>query len=160
VASVAVAGSLLPACSSSTPAPFRSEPPARGDVIAARVIAEDPTFDPETARRPRFVPCQGLSGCARSSPESGEFYPGVIVPTPADASVDYSQEFVLYLAGASFDQATLDGTTVHVRVARQARDFQMVKLDGQQVLTIAYPTFSFEDENGSVICTSDWGGCG
>ena len=144
MASVAVAGSLLPACSSPTPAPFRSEPPPRGDVIAARVIAEDRTFDP------RF----------RGGAASRHFYPGVIVPTPADASVDYSQEFVVYLAGASFDQATLDGTTVHVRVSRQARDFQMVKLDGQQVLSIATPSFSFEDESGAVICTSGWGGCG
>jgi hypothetical protein len=149
----------MTACSSSTPAPFQSRPPVPGDVIAARTIAEDPTFDPSVTRRPRFVPCQGLSGCARSSPATGEYYPGVIVPSPVDASVDYSQEFVLYLTGASFDQATLEGTTIHVRLATKPRGFQMVKLDGQGVLTVGSPAFSFENEGGTVICTSGWEGC-
>ena len=159
VASVAVTGSLLTACSGSTPAPFQTESPLRGDVIPARVIAEDRIFDPETATRPRFVPCEGLSGCARTSPQ-GDYYPGVDLPSGIDSQVDLSQEFVLYLAGGDFDQATLDGTMVHVRLAGTAKGFQMVKLDGQQVLAIPNPTFSFETENGTVICTASWGGCG
>jgi len=36
----------------------------------------------------------------------------------------------------------------------------MIKLDGQQVLSIPSPTFSFEREDGTVICTASWGGCG
>jgi hypothetical protein len=159
VAAVAVAGSVLTACSSGTPAPFRSEAPIPGSVIAARVIGEDPTFDPEAAKRPHFVPCSGLSGCARSSPEAGEFYPGVTLPTNIDDQVDYSAQFVLYLAGATFDAATLDGATVHVRVTKSARGFQMVKLAQQDVLTLASPTFSFQTADGTVLCSSSWEGC-
>jgi len=160
VAAVAVTGSLLAACSSSPPAPFASEPPIRGDVIAARVIAEDVAFAPANAKRAKFVPCQGLSGCARTSPGSGDYYPGVNLPTSIDSQVDPTQEFVVYLVGSAFDQATLDGTTIHVRVQPKSKGFQMVKLDGRGVLPIADPTFSFEDETGKVICTSAWEGCG
>jgi hypothetical protein len=158
VASVAVAGVALTACSSSTPEPFRSDAPIPGSVIAARVIADDPIFDPDAARRPHFVPCRGLSGCARSSPEVGEYYPGVALRANVDDEVDYTEQFVLYLAGAAFEQATLDGTTVHVRVSARARGFQMVKLTGQDVLTVE-PTFSFQTADGSVLCTSSWEGC-
>jgi len=157
VASVAVSG-MLTACSASTPAPFRTEPPQPGDIIPARLIAEDRAFDPSTATRPRFVPCQGLSGCSRTSPE-GDFYPGVDLPSAIDSQVDFSQEFVIYLAGGDFDTATLDGTTIHVRLQRTSHGFQMVKLDGQGVLSIPSPTFSFENEDGTVICTSGWEGC-
>jgi len=160
VASVAVTGSLLAACSSSTPAPFASEPPLRGSVVAAGVLAEDPAFDVTSARRARYVPCQGLSGCARTSPASGSYYPGVILPTDVDGQVHYSQEFVLYLVGATFDQATLDGSTVHIRLETRPKGFQMVKLDGQQVLAIPGLVFSFENPSGHVICTSGWQGCG
>ena len=160
VASVAVTGSLLTACSSGTPAPFRTEPALAGSVVAAQVLVTDPTFAPSDAKRPRFVPCQGLSGCARSSPATGDYYPGVVVPSGVDGKVDFSQELVLYLVGVEFDQATLDGTTVHVRVAPKTEGFQMVKLDGQDVLAVIDPRFSFEDENGAVICTSMWEGCG
>ena len=160
MASVAVTGSLLTACSASTPAPFRSEQPIRGSVVPAKILTDDAAFDPASARRARFVPCQGLSGCARSSPVSGDYYPGAVLPTGVDAQVDYSQEFVLYLAGATFDQATLDQSTVHVRVELRAKGFEMVKLDGQDVLATPSPTFSFEDPNGRVICTSGWEGCG
>jgi len=159
VASVAVTGSLLTACSTPTPAPFPTEPPVRGEVIPARLIAEDRIFDPGTATRPRFVPCQGLSGCARTSPQ-GDYYPGVDLPSGIDSQVDLSQEFVLYLAGGDFDQATLDGATVHVRLTETTKGFEMVKVDGQQVLSIPNPTFSFEREDGTVICAASWGGCG
>ena len=158
MAAVAVAGSVLTACSSSTPAPFRSEAPITGTVVAARVIADDPTFDPDAAARPHFVPCRGLSGCARSSPETGEYYPGVSLPPKIDDEVDYTEQFVLYLAGASFEQATLDGSTVHVRVSKRESGFQMVKLSGQDVLALN-PTFSFQTDDGTVLCTSSWEGC-
>jgi hypothetical protein len=160
VAAVAVAGSLLTACSSGTPAPFASDTPVRGSTVAAEVLANDTSFTSSYAKRPRFVPCQGLSGCARSSPVTGDYYPGAIVPTAVDSQVDFSQEFVLYLVGAEFDQATLDRTTVHVRVQPRSKGFQMVKLDGRDVSLIADATFSFEDENGNVICASMWEGCG
>jgi hypothetical protein len=160
VAAVAVAGSLLTACSSGTPAPFRSEPAIPGSTIAAEVLITDTEFAPSDAERPRFVPCQGLSGCARTSPEVGDYYPGVIFPSAVDGQVDFSQEFVLYLVGAEFDQATLDGTTVHVRLVKKSKGFQMVKLDGQDVLAVVDPAFSFEDTNGALICGSGWEGCG
>jgi hypothetical protein len=160
VAAVAVTGSLLTACSSGTPSPFASETPVRGSAIAAEVLVNDTLFTPSDAKRSRFVPCQGLSGCARSSPATGDYYPGVIFPTGVDGRVDLSQEFVLYLVGAEFDQATLDQATVHVRLVTKSKGFQMVKLDGRDVLTIVDPTFSFEDETGAVICTSMWEGCG
>jgi len=159
VAAVAVTGSLLTACSGATPAPFRSEPPLTGDVLAARVIADDTAFDPDTATRPRFVPCRGLSGCARSSPETGSYYPGVTLPANVDDEVDYSEQFVLYLVGAAFDQATIDGTTVRVRLSRRAKGFQMVKLTGRDLLGFPSPTFVFQDEAGRRICTSSWEGC-
>ena len=160
MAAVAVSGSLLTACSPSIPEPFASTSPVPGSVIAANVVATDTAFVPANAKRPRFVPCQGLSGCARSSPGTGDYYPGVILPSAADDQVDYSREFVLYLAGASFDQATLEQTTVHVRLQPRSNGFQMVKLDGRDVLPLTAPTFSFEDEAGTVICTSMWMGCG
>jgi hypothetical protein len=160
VAAVAVTGSLLTACSSGTPSPFASETPIRGSTIAAEVLVNDPSFAPSDAKRPRFVACQGLSGCARTSPIEGEYYPGVIFPAAVDGRVDFSQEFVLYVVGAEFDEATLDQTTVHVRLAAKPKGFQMVKLDGRDVTTIVDPTFSFENENGAAICTSMWEGCG
>ena len=160
MAAVAVAGSLLTACSSSTPTPFAATTPVAGSQIAATIIATDTAFVAANAKRPRFVPCQGLSGCARSSPGTGDSYPGVTLPTGVDDQVDYAQEFVLYLVGATFDQATLDQATVHVRLQPRSNGFQMVKLDGRDVLPIVDPTFSFEDEAGTVICTSMWAGCG
>jgi len=160
VAAVAVTGSLLTACSSGTPEPFRSETPVPGSTIAAEVLITDTEFAPSDAKRPHFVPCQGLSGCARTSPAIGDYYPGVIFPAAVDGQVDFSQEFVLYIVGAEFDQATLEGATVHLRLVRRSKGFQMVKLDGQDLFAIVDPTFSFEDENGTVICTSGWEGCG
>ena len=130
-----------------------------GSVIAARVIADDPSFDPASARRLHFVPCAGLSGCARVSPQSGEYYPGADVPADVDDQVDYTEQFVIYLAGAQFEAATLEGTTVHVRVTPEKKGFQMVKLTGQGVLTLATPTFSFQTSSGAVLCTSSWEGC-
>jgi hypothetical protein len=155
VAAVAVTGSLLTACSSGTPSPFASETPVRGSTVAAEVLVNDLSFAPSDAKRHRFVPCQGLSGCARSSPSTGDYYPGVIFPTAVDSQVDFSEEFVLYLVGAEFDQ-----TTVHVRVKPRAAGFQMVKLDGRDVSVLVDAMFSFEDANGAVICTSMWEGCG
>jgi hypothetical protein len=160
VAAVAVTGSMLTACSGETPAPFRSEPPLAGSVIAARVIADDTAFDPDFAKRPRFVPCQGLSGCTRSSPTASEYYPGVTLPPNVDDQVDYSDQFVLYLAGAAFDAATLDQATIHVRLRERPKGFQMVKLTGQGVLGVPNPTFVFQNEAGGTICTSSWEGCG
>jgi hypothetical protein len=159
VAAVAVAGPLLAACSSSTPAPFRTEAPIPGSAIAARVVADDPEFDPAATRRPHFVPCSGLSGCARSSPQAGEYYPGVTLPANVDDEVDYTQQFVIYLAGAEFEDATLDGPTVHVRLTERSRGFQMVKLAQQDVLTLASPTFSFVTASGTALCSASWEGC-
>lgn len=160
MASVAVAGSLLGACSSSTPEPFRSETPVRGSVIAAAVIAEDVAFNPADARRPRFFVCQGLSGCARSSPADGEYYPGVVLPSAVDTQVDFDSQFVLYLLGATFEEAALDQITVRVRVTPRERGFQMVKLDGRSVLPIIDPQFRFQGPDGTAFCSSTWGGCG
>lgn len=160
MAAVAVAGALLAACSSDTPEPFRTTSPLTGSVVVARVVAEDRTFAPADAKRPRFVPCQGLSGCARTSPGTGDSYPSAVLPTGVDDQIDFTQEFVLYLVGASFTEATFDQITVHVRVAERDKGFQMVKLDGREVNSVVDPTFSFEDEAGNVICTSKWEGCG
>jgi hypothetical protein len=160
VAAVAVAGSLLTACSSETPEPFKSETPLRGSVIAAQVIAEDIAFDPQEARRPRFFVCQGLSGCARSSPVDGEYYPGVVLASAIDSQVDFDSQFAMYVLGASFEEATLDQTTVHIRVTPRRRGFQMVKLDGTSVLPIIDPQFRFEGPDGTAFCSSTWGGCG
>ena len=160
MAAVAVAGSLLVACSSSTPEPFQSEPPVRGDVIAARVIAEDVAFDPADARRPRFFACQGLSGCARSSPADGDYYPGVVLPSAVDSQVDYGAQFVLYLLGAHFEEAALEQTRVNVKVTPREKGFQMVKLDGRSVLPIIDPQFRFLGPDGTAFCSSTWGGCG
>jgi hypothetical protein len=161
VAAVALAGVVLTACSSSTPSPFSSSSPLPGSIISARVVADDRSYVPQSDIRPRFVPCQGLSGCARTSPTGGDAYPGVILPTGVDSQVDYGQEFVVYLVDATFDAATLDQTTVHIRVNRRERGFQMVKLDGQDVFSVFEPSFSFEDAaTGKQICESKWEGCG
>lgn len=158
VAAVVVAGVALTACSASD-APFETSSPLPGSVVPARVVADDRAFAAENATRPRFVPCQGLSGCARTSP-SGDSYPGVVLPSGVDDEVDFAQEFVLYLTGAAFVEATVQQGTVRVRVRPRDGGFQMVKLDGREVLSIVDPRFSFEDENGRAICTSMWEGCG
>ena len=160
MAAVAVAGAVMTACSPSTPEPFRSEPPLRGSVIAAQVIAEDIAFDPGNARRPRFFVCQGLSGCARSSPVDGEYYPGLVLPSAIDSQIDFDSQFALYLLGGAFEEATLDQTTVRIRVATRERGFQMVKLDGRSVLPIIDPQFRFQAPDGTAFCSSSWGGCG
>src|SRR5688572_3208072 len=121
VAAVAVAGSLLTACSSDTPEPFRTSSPLTGSIVVARVVADDQTFARADAKRPRFVPCQGLSGCARTSPGTGDYYPSVVLPSGVDDQLDFTQEFVLYLVGAAFVEATFDQTTVHIRVTERAR---------------------------------------
>jgi hypothetical protein len=159
VTAVAVACSALTACSSSTPTPFERETPLAGNVVSARVLADDPSFVAQTTTRPRFVPCQGLSGCARTSPATGDAYPGVVLPSGVDDNVDISQEIVLYIVDAEFQEATLDQAVVHVRVRPRERGFQMVKLDGREVLSVVQPRFWFEDEGGGVICTSAWEGC-
>jgi hypothetical protein len=158
VSAVVVAGSVLAACST-TPSPFDSSSPLPGSVIPARVVADDRAFAAESTIRPRFVPCQGLSGCARTSP-SGDSYPGVVLPSGVDDEIDFAQEFVLYLIDAAFVEATVQQGTVHLRVRPRERGFQMVKLDGREVLSVVDPRFSFEDESGRVICTSMWEGCG
>lgn len=148
----------LAACSASD-VPFDTSSPLPGSVIPARVVADDRAFVAESTTRPRFVPCQGLSGCARTSP-SGDSYPGVVLPSGVDDEIDFAQEFVLYLIDAAFVEATIQEGTVHLRVRPRERGFQMVKLDGREVLSVVDPRFSFEDESGRVICTSMWEGCG
>lgn len=155
MAAVLAAGSVLAACSEVTP-DVRTSP---SSVIAARVLVDDRSFDPAAARRPRFVPCRGLSGCARSAAGVGDFYPGVAVPDTADAAVDHTAEFVIYLVGARFERADLAGTTVHVRVARRPAGFQMVVLDGREVFALPGVTYSFE-EGTEVICRASLEGCG
>lgn len=160
VAAVAVAGMTLTACSPTPHPAFESSSPAPGTVIPARVIADDGSFGAAATGRPRFVPCQGLSGCARTSPDRGEAYPGVVLPSGVDDQVEYSQELVLYLVGAAFEEATFDWPTVHIRVRPRERGFQMVKLGASDVFSVLDPKFSFENEDGKVICTSSWEGCG
>jgi hypothetical protein len=156
VAAVAVAGAMLPACSPSTPAPFRTQPPLPGSIVAGDVIAEDLSFPPERSTRARYVPCQGVAACLRTA----NTYPGTTISADVESGVRFTQFFIIYLVGASFDQATFDGTTVHVRIQPRATGLQIAKLDGSDVLPVADPTFSFQDENGKVLCTSSWEGCG
>ncbi len=160
MAAVAVAGLALTACSSSPDPAFETTTPLPGSVISARVIADDRSFAAPGTGRPRFVPCQGLSGCARTTPATGDAYPGVVLPPGIDDQIEHGQEFVLYLVGAGFLEATFNNPTVHVRVKAREGGFQMVKLDGREVLAVVDPRFSFEDEDGDVICTSSWEGCG
>jgi hypothetical protein len=129
-------------------------------VVAARVVADDPAFPASSARVPRFVPCRGLSGCARSATGIGEFYPGAVVPPGADDDVDHTIEFLLYLVGARFEQADLAGDTLHVEVTERSGGFQMVKLDGRLVLASTGVRVSFE-QRGRVICETEpsWEGC-
>jgi hypothetical protein len=124
------------------------------------VIAEDRAFVSSGTGRPRFVPCQGLSGCARTSPATGDAYPGVILPSGVDDQIEFSSEVVLYLVNAAFEEATFDLPTVRIRVRTRERGFQMVKLDGRDVLSVVDPSFWFEDEDGKLICMSSWEGCG
>lgn len=160
MAAVAVAGLALTACSSSPHPAFESSTPLPGGIIPARVIAEDRSFVSPGTARPRFVPCQGLSGCARTSPATGDAYPGVVLPSGVDDQIEYSSEFVLYLVNAAFEEATFNRPTVHIRVRPRENGFQMVKLDGRDVLSVVDPSFVFEDADGKVICMSSWEGCG
>jgi hypothetical protein len=124
------------------------------------VIAEDRSFTTQASGRPRFVPCTGLSGCARTSPSTGDAYPGVNLPAGIDDDIDFTQEFVLYLVGAAFEEASFDEFTAHIRVRPRGDGFQMVKLDARELFTVVEPKFSFQDEDGKVLCTSSWEGCG
>ena len=160
MAAVAVAGMTLTACSSSPHPAFDSGSPLPGSVISGRVIAEDRSFVSPASGRPRFVPCNGLSGCARTSPATGDAYPGVTLPAGIDDDIDYTQEFVLYLVGAAFEEATFEQFTAHIRVRPREGGFQMVKLDARQLFSVVEPTFSFQDEDGETLCTSSWEGCG
>ena len=158
MAAVLAAGSALAACSGS--APVSSDVPAnRSSAVAARVLADDPTFDPAAAKRPRFVPCHGLSGCARSAEGVGDFYPGATVPESADIAVDHTVELVLYLVGARFERADLEQGTVHIKVVSRPAGFQMVKLDGSEILALPNVVYSFEEGTG-VICRGGLEGCG
>jgi len=157
VAAVVVAGSALAACSL-PPAP-KDSVQTGSRAVAARVVADDPSFSAASAKRPRFFPCQGLSGCARESADAGPAYPGVEIPPAVDGEVDYSAEFVIYLVGARFVEADLVGGNVVVKVTERPSGFQMVKLDARDLATIGTPTFSFE-ESSRTICSSSWGGCG
>jgi hypothetical protein len=160
VAAVAVAGMSLTACSASPHPAFEGGAALPGTVISGRVIAEDRSFVSPASGRPRFVPCQGLSGCARTSPGTGEAYPGVTLPAGIDDQIDYTQEFVLYLVGAAFEEATFEQFTAHIRVRPREGGFQMVKLDGRELFSVVEPTFAFQDDKGKVLCTSSWEGCG
>ena len=160
MAAVAVAGASLTACSSSPHPAFESSTPLPGAVISGRVIAEDRFFSSAATGRPRFVPCQGLSGCARTSPSTGDAYPGLTLPPGIDDDIDYTQEFVLYLVGAAFEEASFEKYVAHIRLRPRDGGFQMVKLDARELLTVVDPTFSFEDDTGKVLCTSSWEGCG
>lgn len=160
MAAVAVAGASLTACSSSPHPAFESGTPLPGTVISGRVIAEDRSFTSAAAGRPRFVPCQGLSGCARKSPGTGDAYPGVNLPPGIDDDIDYTQEFVLYLVGVAFEEASFEDHTAHIRVRPREGGFQMVKLDARELFTSVEPRFTFQDDTGKVLCTSSWEGCG
>jgi len=158
VAAVLAAGSALAACSGSA-APEPDLPANRSSAVAGRVLVDDPAFDPAAAKRPRFVPCHGLSGCARSAEGVGDFYPGVSIPESADLAVDHTVELVLYLVGARFERADLEQGTVHITVVSRPAGFQMVKLDGSEILALASVVFSFE-EGTDVICRGGLEGCG
>jgi hypothetical protein len=159
VAAVLAAGSALAACSG-TPAPEADDlPENRTSVVAARVLVDDPAFDPSVARRPRFVPCVGLSGCARSTEREGDFYPGADISDSADAEVDHTAELVLYLVAARFDRADLEGNVLHVKVVERPAGFQMVELDGREVLALPSVVYSFE-EGSRAICAGSLEGCG
>lgn len=158
MAAVLAAGSALAACSGSA-APKADVPANRNSAVAARVLVDDPAFDPATAKRPRFVPCHGLSGCARSAEGVGDFYPGAAIPESADLAVDHTIELVLYLVGARFERADLEQGTVHVEVVTRSAGFQMVKLDGSEILALPNVIYSFEDGTG-VICRGGLEGCG
>lgn len=126
--------------------------------MVARVIADDASFDPNNAKRPRFVACQGLSGCARTSPTDGELYPGVVLPAGADDEVDFSAEVVLYLLGSRFVQADLVSDVVHIKLEERSAGFQMVKLDAREILPLPLPRFSFE-VGSRRLCIAFWEGC-
>ncbi|MFY9586468.1 MAG: hypothetical protein WAT66_03320 [Actinomycetota bacterium] len=160
MAAVAVAGASLTACSSSSHPAFEGPTPLAGTVISGRVIVEDRTFTTAAAGRPRFVPCQGLSGCARTSLSTGEAYPGAKIPPGIDDDIDYTQEFVLYLVGAAFEEATFEDHTAYIRLRPRDGGFQIVKLDARELFTSVEPRFSFQDDAGKVLCTSSWEGCG
>ena len=160
MAAVAMAGASLTACSSSPHPAFETGSPLPGTVISGRVIAEDRSFTSQASGRPRFVACSGLSGCARTSPATGAAYPGVNLPKGIDDNIDYTQEFVLYLVGAAFEEASFEEFTAHIRVRPREGGFQMVKLDARELFTAVEPKFSFEDDTGKVLCTSSWEGCG
>jgi len=159
VAAVLALGGALVSCTSSSSDPFTEPPPARGAVVAAKVVVDDPAFDPSLARRPRYVPCIGLSGCARSSPAVGDFYPGANIPDAADQDVNYSSQVVLYLVAAHFETATLEDDTIHVRLTPRPAGFEMVKLDASEILTVPVPRYSFE-HGAAVLCASGLEGCG
>ena len=158
MAAVLAAGSALAACSGSA-APEADVPANRTSAVAARVLVDDPTFDPSAAKRPRFVPCHGLSGCARSAEGVGDFYPGATIPESADLAVDHTVELVLYLVGARFDRADLEQGTVHVKIVSRPAGFQMVKLDGTEILALPSVVYSFEEGN-DLICRGGLEGCG
>jgi hypothetical protein len=153
-------GFIASACSDATSDPRARSSVPRRSVVAARVVADDTAFPASSARVPRFVPCQGLSGCARSATGIGELYPGAVIPPGADVDVDHTVEFLLYLVGARFERADLAGDTLHVEVTERAGGFQMVKLDGRQVLASMGVGVSFE-QRGRVICSTgpSWEGC-
>lgn len=158
MAAVLAAGSALAACSG--PAVESGDLPAdRSSAVAARVLVDDPVFDPAAAKRPRFVPCHGLSGCARSASGVGDFYPGATIPESADLAVDHTVELVLYLVGARFQRADLEQGTVHIKVVSRPAGFQMVKLDGSELLALPNVVYSFE-EGTAVICRGGLEGCG
>ena len=158
MAAVLAAGSALAACSGSS-APEADPPANRRSAVAARVLVDDPAFDPAAAKRPRFVPCHGLSGCARSAEGVGDFYPGAAIPESADLAVDHTVELVLYLVGARFERADLEHGTVHIEVVSRPAGFQMVKLDGSEILVLPNAVYSFE-EGTDVICRGGLEGCG
>ncbi len=161
MAAVAVAASTLAACSSGTTEPFTQPTAPPGEAIAGRVVADDPGFPTGLAKRPRFVPCRGLSGCARTDPVIGAYYPGASLPAGVDDEVDYSVEMVVYLVGARFVAAGLARSTVHVEVEEREAGFQMVKLDGRDVFVLDEPRFRFA-QRGRAICVVEPGeeGCG
>ena len=159
MATVLAVGGALTSCSSPSTDPFTRPSEAPGIIVAGRVVADDPAFDPAAARRPRFVPCQGLSGCARTSPVDGDYYPGLNLPPTVDTEVDFDSQAILYLVGAKFVSATLEDDTVHVRLEPRLTGFQMVKLDGREILTVPVIRYSFE-RGTDVLCVSGLEGCG
>lgn len=152
----------LAACGGDTAGPAARPTGSSTSVVVGRVVADDPGFEAAAANAPRFVACRGLSGCARSAPGTGERYPGAAIPAEADAEVDHTAEFVLYLIGARFEQADLADDTLHVAVTERDGGLQMVKLDGRQVFAASAGVGVAFEARGRLICRMgpSWEGCG